>query len=423
VADTPEKSGDETPPPAETAPLTEDALSGATYEVEELGTIQLTDGQYRNQYGEGATQVDLVGLEAAALGDLNGDGLDDAAVILWWQSGGTGTFIYLAAVVNEGGAPRQAGIAQLGDRVRIEALSIDDGEIVIDAIAHGPDDPMCCPTQIVRSGYALEGGALVEVSSEVIGAVEEKSGAEIPPELLGKVWQWQEYLDTAGLDNITVEDPAKYTLEFLPEGSYQVVADCNMSSGRYVVEGVSLILELGPTTLAECGPDSLYSRYLDRLSHVATFVLQDGRLFLNLKMDSGDMVFSSVEEKSGAAIPPELLGRVWQWQEYLDTAGLNNITVEDPAKYTLEYLPDGTYQVVADCNLSTGRYVVEGGSLILEPGPTTLAECGPESLYSQFLRRLGDVATFVLEDGRLFLNLKMDAGDMVFSSEASPTSG
>ena len=47
------------------APLTEEGLKNGTYELEELGAIQLSDGEYKNQWGAGATQVDLAGLEMA----------------------------------------------------------------------------------------------------------------------------------------------------------------------------------------------------------------------------------------------------------------------------------------------------------------------------------------------------------------------
>ena len=46
----------------------------------------------------------------------------------------------------------------------------------------------------------------------------------------------------------------------------------------------------------------------------------------------------------------------------------------------------------------------------------TLAECGPDSLYDEFLAKLGDVRTYVRPDGsdRLVLNLFADAGNMFF---------
>ncbi len=35
--------------------------------------------------------------EQAAFGDLNGDSVEDAAVIFWWSGGGSGAFVTLAA--------------------------------------------------------------------------------------------------------------------------------------------------------------------------------------------------------------------------------------------------------------------------------------------------------------------------------------
>ena len=51
----------------------------------------------------------------------------------------------------------------------------------------------------------------------------------------------------------------------------------------------------------------------------------------------------------------------------------------------------------------------------------TLAECRPGSRSSQFVGMLGQVATYVLKGDVLYLNLKMDSGDMVFSKLSSVT--
>ena len=52
----------------------------------------------------------------------------------------------------------------LGDRVQINSLAIEDGKIVVDIVTHGADDPMCCPTQEVVKRYELQ-DELVEVPS------------------------------------------------------------------------------------------------------------------------------------------------------------------------------------------------------------------------------------------------------------------
>ena len=122
----------------------------------------------------------------------------------------------------------------------------------------------------------------------------------------------------------------------------------------------------------------------------------------------------SSDTGSDPTVDSDIIGVTWLWERYDDTAGLNNIVVDDPALYTLLLNPDGTYQVKADCNQASGRYTLEGSSIKLEPGPTTLAECEPGSLYNTFLMNLGNTATFVTDNDRLYMNLWADAGNMVF---------
>ena len=394
--------------------LTSEALENAIYRSDwpEDGVAQLTDGEYRKPLVEGSATELIILLADLALGDLDGDGVEDAAVILVTDPGGSGTFYDLAAVLNRDGKPEHVATASLGDRAKIRAFSIGSGQVTVEMVTHGPDDPMCCPTQIVRNTYALEGETLTEVASEVIGSVEETGEAEIPAELLGTVWLWQEYVDTASLNDITVDDPSQYTLEFLPDGTYRIQADCNQGSGRYTVEGSRLSLEPGPMTMAACGPESLDGEFLSRLGDVVIYVLEEGKLYLNLKMDAGNMVLTSETETESSGV--DITGIVWKWQRFGDTSDQNNIDVDDPDKYTLILNPDGTYEVKADCNLSGGGYELDGNRLTLLPGPTTIAECQPGSLYDEYLARLGDVVTYVLDEGRLVLNLKADAGNMIF---------
>jgi heat shock protein HslJ len=281
-------------------------------------------------------------------------------------------------------------------------------------VTHGPDDPMCCPTQIVRNTYALEGDTLVEMASEVIGSVEETSEAEIPAELLGTVWQWQEYVDIAGIGNITVDDPGKYTLEFLPDGNYRIIADCNRSSGRYLADGSTLVLEPGPTTLAECEPGSLYDDYLARLGDVVTYVLDGGRLVLNLKADAGNMIFVPAEDVTSDA---DIVGVEWQWSLLVETEPAAQSVVPHPENYTLVFQPDGTLDIQADCNVVSGSYILEGNALTIKLGPSTMAYCGEQSSDQQYLDLLGRVSSYTIENERLVLNLKDGAGKMMFDRE------
>jgi heat shock protein HslJ len=107
---------------------------------------------------------------------------------------------------------------------------------------------------------------------------------------------------------------------------------------------------------------------------------------------------------------------VWQWTEFQDSAGEEgSLRVGDPEKYTVSLRADNVARVQADCNQLSWSYEREGRQLTFNTlGPATLAHCGEQSLDRRFLELLGNTATYVLAEGRLYLNLKADAGNMVF---------
>ncbi len=394
--------------------LAEDTLKNAEYLGIYEETVQLTDGRYEGKpfVEGGASRPTVTFIDPYAFGDLDGDGVEDAAALLAENSGGSGTFIYLAAVLNRNGTPQNMATTPLGDRVQVNSLSIEEKEIVVDMITHGPDDPMCCPTQQIVQTYELRDGELVQTSEEVISAA---SG----PEIVGVVWKWVKFL--GGDDTTLIADaPDKYTLELLPDGQVRIQADCNMASGTYTLDPTGgLTLELGPTTLAECEPGSLYDKYLEMLGWVRTYVMEGDQLVLNMMADGGDLFFD--KETPPAAAGPEMVGVVWEWVTFLGGDG-TTIIVEEPEKYTLELLTDGQARVQADCNMVSGSYTMDGaGGLTIELGPTTLAECEPGSLYDQYLENLGWVRTYVAEGDQLVLNMMADGGDLFFDN-AGPAS-
>jgi len=148
------------------APLTEESLKDAEYQGIYPEAVKLTDGQYEGEpfVEGGASRPTVLFTEPYALGDLDGDGVDDAAVLLVENSGGSGSFVYLAAVLNRDGQPENVATTLLGDRAQVEELSIDSGQIGVKMLTHGPEDPMCCPSQESQETYTLEGGGLVKQS-------------------------------------------------------------------------------------------------------------------------------------------------------------------------------------------------------------------------------------------------------------------
>jgi len=148
--------------------LTADQLKNASYQLvfqDSHKTVQLTNGSYQNGTDPISTdyaRVDLI--SQMAFGDLNGDGIGDAAVLLAENYGGTGVFVSVVVMINQNGKSVQAGAQMIDDRPMINSISIKDGQIFLDATIHGPNDPGCCAAQSVKQVYRFVGGKLVFTS-------------------------------------------------------------------------------------------------------------------------------------------------------------------------------------------------------------------------------------------------------------------
>jgi heat shock protein HslJ len=266
--------------------LTLKALQNAVYQGIYDEPVQLTDGWYEGEpFVPGGASRPTVVLhpEVYAFGDLNGDGVDDAAVILIESSGGSGSFIYLAAVINGSGTPVNVATYLVGDREQIQAVSIDGSEITLDMVAHGPDDPMCCPTQEVTKKYRLQGDQLVEV---LVG-------------LEGTTWILVSYGDPSAPQ--AVLEGSEITAEFdSAEGTVSGAAGCNSYFGSYEVDGDAITFGLLGSTLMACfEPEGIMEQeqaYLAALASVATYHIEGDRLEMTDADGALALQFTAVSE-------------------------------------------------------------------------------------------------------------------------------
>jgi hypothetical protein len=154
---------------SERAPLTEDSLKNAKFHGIGLYPegVKLTDGKFDGYLvAAGSFRSTVVLVEPCAFGDLDGDGLDDAAALLAENSGG-GILVYLAAVLNQNGRPVNVATRRLDEAAQIEEPAIEGGQITVRMLTRSPGDPMCCPSQVTEVGYALEGGNLIPLGKMV----------------------------------------------------------------------------------------------------------------------------------------------------------------------------------------------------------------------------------------------------------------
>jgi heat shock protein HslJ len=111
----------------------------------------------------------------------------------------------------------------------------------------------------------------------------------------------------------------------------------------------------------------------------------------------------------------EVVGPTWQWEAFQDTAGINDISVPNPENYTLTLNEDGTANIQADCYQVIWSYEHNDSQLTFDATlPSTLATCPEGSLDQLYLERLGNTVSYILQDGKLYLNLFADSGNLVF---------
>jgi heat shock protein HslJ len=132
--------------------------------------ITLVEGEWQGKpYAEGGASAPRAGLVRDFLlsGDLDGDGAEESAVLIWTSTGGSGTYDYLSVLgrAADGGVSERAS-APLGDRVQVRAARIADGRVVLDTVQAGPGDAACCPGQKVRRTFVLAGDFMTEYSTE-----------------------------------------------------------------------------------------------------------------------------------------------------------------------------------------------------------------------------------------------------------------
>ena len=121
--------------------------------------IKLVDGRWKGSpYKKGSASrpvVNLVG-DLRVIGDLTGDGTQDAVVLLNHAPGGTGQLLYLAVMTRRKNKIENIATALIGDRIQIRDVRIEPKRIFVDVVQAGPKDAMCCPGEVTTRAWTLD---------------------------------------------------------------------------------------------------------------------------------------------------------------------------------------------------------------------------------------------------------------------------
>ena len=274
-----------------------DELDNATYSGVFDEPVTLAGGRWEGSpFVEGGASRPSAGLvdDFVLTGDVDGDGREDAVVLLFENSGGSGTRTYVAAMGRAGGAIVNLGTALVGDRVQIKNGFIADGLITLDLVQAGPGEAACCPTQKTLAGWRVADGGLTAIESVVMGRLSLE-------DLHGPEWK----LAAIGWDNPVLEEPGA-VIRF--DGD-KVTGNggCNGYFGTVTSEtpGQLAFSAMGTTMMACADPVmELERRYLRTLSGGSSYSFVAGRLVIGCETDDGgsvDLIFRRADPRAPTA--------------------------------------------------------------------------------------------------------------------------
>jgi heat shock protein HslJ len=265
----------------DTRPLGLTQLQNAAYwGIEDIeGTVQLQEGHWEGDPAfpgsASVPRVDFLG-DLVARGDLDGDGRNEAVVILTSNFGGTGVLHYVAVVAQEGDSSRNVATIAAGDRIQVRALRIEEDRVLLDLVRAGPNDGACCPTEVTTLSYGFDGGRLTD-------PVQVGESNKLTPEVLaGQRWRlaaWKYGEPVEGHLTLAYAD-----------GRWVGNAGCNDHSASVKTVSDFGSIEVGQplSTRKQCEPDvmSAEQRFLGLLPRVTRFWYLAGQLALDYR--SGD---------------------------------------------------------------------------------------------------------------------------------------
>jgi len=267
-----------------TRPPSLDEIANATIQGIYDEPVQLQGGMYEGEpfepQGASFPRVGLID-ESLLTGDLDGDGAEEAIVMLWESSGGSGTYSYLAALDREGSEVINVATAEIGDRVQLRDSRVSGNRVELDVLRAGPQDAGCCPGEMATLAWELEGNSLNPV----------ESGVE-PERLSIAAFAGPEWV----LRNIDRDEPApgepEVTLLF-EEDRIAGKSGCNQYMGK-ITEGDmpgDLTVGLLAGTMMACPPEvmGLEDRYRQQLEKVFKIGFSLGDLALSFEKEDGNM--------------------------------------------------------------------------------------------------------------------------------------
>lgn len=223
-----------------------------------------------------------------AYGDIDGDGDDDAVVLLVNDTGGSGTFYYVALAINIDAEYFGTDTMLLGDRIAPQTYAIEKNRAIVNYADRAPDEPLGTEPTEAKSLYLQYDPESLKLIEAVVNLDEEN---EANRQLLTqKMWTWVRTIYNNDTE-LTPNNPEAFTLIFAEDGTFSATTDCNEVSGEYTVVDTTLSFENISRTKMNCN-NSQEEEFYQILTEAETFSgTSDEELMLELGGGSGSVIF------------------------------------------------------------------------------------------------------------------------------------
>jgi heat shock protein HslJ len=221
-------------------------------------------------------------------GDINGDSINDIAILLVNNPGGSGTFYYAVLAVSKNGTHSVTNALLLGDRIAPQTIAVSNGRAVYNYAERKAGEPMTTPPSLGKSLYVHYDAATGEIGEWVKDFEGESSPSVMKLDM--KKWEWVKTQMNDGTV-VTPKKPGVFSLAFEKNGSVTITTDCNSSHGSYSVNKNFVTFGEFASTKMYCegAQEGVFMKSIRDISSY-TFTSK-GELILEIKMDSGSMIF------------------------------------------------------------------------------------------------------------------------------------
>ena len=270
------------------APLKSDPLN-TTYTIGNR-PVSLIDGRNEEPAAPNSSSKIITQVRNTPLfADINKDGTDDAVLILTQSTGGSGTFYYVAAAIATPGGYQGTTALVLGDRIEPQRIEIIDTKARISFLTRGSEESFADDPTVPRQMdvmYVAENQQLAEVAIDFEGEADPNRMT-----LQMHTWTWIKTV----FNNDTAKEPQQagdFTLSLTEDGQVSGTTDCNSFHGTVTVEKHKIHFGENMAMTRKFCEGSQEMEFIGMLQNVSSFFFTSrGQLIMELKYDSGSMIF------------------------------------------------------------------------------------------------------------------------------------